>query len=217
MIGPLIVGVNRGATAARATAAGDVPPSHATLRAVLARLGTHDERWAAGVHLGTGGAVNRWPGSRPIGKIVRAWGSGGHVEQSIDTVAAGYLAAARRYLAALETGATGAALAAFFDPAVVQEEFPNRLMPHGARRDLAGLLDAALRGQQVMAAQTFAIRSALAAGDQVAIEFVWTGTLKVALATLPAGARMTGRFATFIEFRAGRIVAQRSYDCFDPW
>jgi ketosteroid isomerase-like protein len=34
---------------------------------------------------------------------------------------------------------------------------------------------------------------------------------------LPAGARMRGRFASFLEFRDGRIVVQRSYDCFEPW
>jgi phytoene dehydrogenase-like protein len=41
----------------------------------------------------------------------------------------------RRYFAALESGATGEALAAFYAPEAVQEEFPNRLLAHGARRD----------------------------------------------------------------------------------
>lgn len=36
---------------------------------------------------------------------------------------------ARRYLTAIERGATGDDLAAFFAPNVVQQEFPNRLMP----------------------------------------------------------------------------------------
>jgi ketosteroid isomerase-like protein len=52
---------------------------------------------------------------------------------------------ARHYLAAIERGAVGDRLAEFFAPEVVQEEFPNRLMPAGARRDLAAILEAAQR------------------------------------------------------------------------
>jgi len=123
----------------------------------------------------------------------------------------------RRYFAALEAGAVGEALAAFYAPEVVQEEFPNRVTPHGARRDLAAILDAAGRGQRVMASQRYEILHAVADGNRVAVEFRWSGTLAVPVASLSAGAVMRGRFACFLEFRAGRIVAQRSYDCFDPW
>jgi ketosteroid isomerase-like protein len=123
----------------------------------------------------------------------------------------------RRYFAALAAGATGQTLAAFYAPEVVQEEFPNRLNPHGARRDLAGILDAAERGQQVMASQHYEILHAVADGDRVAVVFRWSGPLAVPVGSLPAGAEMRGRFACFLEFRAGRIVAQRKYDCFEPW
>jgi ketosteroid isomerase-like protein len=123
----------------------------------------------------------------------------------------------RRYFAAVAGGATGEALAAFYAPEVVQEEFPNRLAPHGARRDLTAILDAAQRGQRVMAAQRYEILQAMADGDRVAVEFRWSGTLAVSVGSLPAGAELRGRFACFLEFRDGRIVAQRNYDCFDPW
>jgi ketosteroid isomerase-like protein len=123
----------------------------------------------------------------------------------------------RRYFAALEGGATGETLAAFYAPEVVQEELPNRLNPHGVRRDLAAILDAAQRGQKVMASQRYEILHAVADGDCVAVEFRWSGTLAVPAGSLAAGAVMQGRFACFLEFRAGRIVAQRNYDCFDPW
>lgn len=123
----------------------------------------------------------------------------------------------RRYFAALEAGATGAALAAFYAPDVVQEEFPNRFLAQGARRDLAAILEAAVRGQQAMSAQRYEIQSIVANGDQVAVEFRWVGTLAVPLGPLPAGSQMRGRFAMFLEFRDGRIVAQRNYDCFEPW
>ena len=65
----------------------------------------------------------------------------------------------RRYLQAIEGGATGATLADFFAPEVVQEEFPNRLVVQGARRDLAAVLEAAERGQKVISAQRYEIHN----------------------------------------------------------
>jgi len=124
---------------------------------------------------------------------------------------------AKTYLAALEAGATGDALAAFFTDDVVQEEFPNRLLPAGARRDLAALLDGAVRGQKVMRAQRFELLAAVENGDTVALEVQWTGTVAVALGSLPAGGQMRARFAVFLEFRGDKIARQRNYDCFDAW
>jgi ketosteroid isomerase-like protein len=68
-----------------------------------------------------------------------------------------------------------------------------------------------------MRAQRFELRNAIVQGDQVAIEFRWTGTLAVPVGTLPAGGQMTGTFASFLELREGKIARQRSYDCFDSW
>jgi steroid delta-isomerase-like uncharacterized protein len=124
---------------------------------------------------------------------------------------------AKAYLEALEAGATGDALARFYAEDVVQEEFPNRLLPNGAKRDLAALLDGAVRGQQGMRQQRFELVRAHEAGDTVVMEVIWTGTLTVAALGLPAGGQMRARFALFLEFRDGRIARQRNYDCFDPW
>ena len=121
----------------------------------------------------------------------------------------------RAYFAALEAGATGESLAAYYAPDVVQEEFPNRLNPSGARRDLAAILQGAERGQQLMAAQRYEILNLVAEGDRVAVEFRWTGKLAVSVGSLAAGDELRGRFACFLEFGDGRIVAQRNYDCFE--
>lgn len=32
-----------------------------------------------------------------------------------------------------------------------------------------------------------------------------------------AGQVLRARFGVFLDFRDGRIVRQRNYDCFDPW
>jgi ketosteroid isomerase-like protein len=127
------------------------------------------------------------------------------------------LAFAKRYLAALERGAVGDELAAFYTSDVIQEELPNRLLPNGARRDLAALLEGAVRGQKAMTSQRFELLEAVTSGDRLALEVRWTGTLAIALGTLPAGGQMVCRYAMFLEMRDGKIARQRNYDCFDPF
>jgi ketosteroid isomerase-like protein len=127
------------------------------------------------------------------------------------------LTTARQYLAAIEQGATGDALAAFFAPDVVQEEFPNRLTPNGARRGLAEILEAAVRGRQVTTSQRYTVVNTIASGDQVALEVEWSATLAIPFGSIHAGGEMRARFAVFLEFRDGKIVRQRNYDCFEPF
>lgn len=125
------------------------------------------------------------------------------------------LEVARRYLQALTAGATGQALAAFFTPDVIQHELPNRLVVNGARRDLAAILEAAERGQQVMRSQSYELLHAIEHGDAIALEVRWMGTLNLAVGSLPAGGEMRAHFAVFLDFRDGSIAAQRNYDCFE--
>jgi ketosteroid isomerase-like protein len=124
---------------------------------------------------------------------------------------------ARRYLEAIEAGATGDELGRFFAPDVVQEEFPNRLLPQGARRDLLAILDAAARGRAAMSSQSYRILHAVGEGNELALEVEWVGTLAVPFGQTPAGGTMRARFAVFLEYRDGKIAAQRNYDCFEPW
>jgi ketosteroid isomerase-like protein len=105
----------------------------------------------------------------------------------------------------------------FFADDAIQVEFPNRLVPTGVTRDLAALRDAAERGRKLMTAQRFEVVNAIASGDQVAVEAIWTGTLAVPLGSIPAGGQMRARFAIFLTYRDGKIVRQHNYDCFDPW
>lgn len=126
------------------------------------------------------------------------------------------LSRARDYLAALERGATGDDLAGFFTPDVIQEEFPNRLTPNGARRDLAALLDGAARAKNVIARQHFEILNELAENDTVVLEIQWSATLAIQIGSLAPGDEMRARFAVFLEFRDGKIARQRNYDCFEP-
>ncbi|HEY0095718.1 MAG TPA: nuclear transport factor 2 family protein [Archangium sp.] len=124
---------------------------------------------------------------------------------------------ARRYLRAIEQGATGEALAAFFHPEVTQREYPNRLVPTGAARDLRAILAGAERGQTVVASQRYEVRHTVAEGDHVALEVDWSATLQVPVGNLPAGGTMRASLGVFLTFRDGRILSQHNYDCFEPF
>ncbi|WP_206755571.1 nuclear transport factor 2 family protein [Trichocoleus sp. FACHB-262] len=128
-----------------------------------------------------------------------------------------HLTVARQYLSALERGVGRDELATFFTDDVVQEEFPNRLVPNGATRDLNALLEGNERGKQIMARQYYNITNIVEASDLVVLEVQWSGTLAHAVGPLAAGDTMHARFAVFLEFRDGKISAQRNYDCFEPW
>ncbi len=108
-------------------------------------------------------------------------------------------------------------LADFFDSEATADWFPNRLAPNGEHRDLAAMRRSAERGAQVMESQRYAIRHALSAGDHVALEVDWTGTLAIAYESIPAGGQMRAHFAMFLTFRDGKIISQRNYDCFEPF
>jgi ketosteroid isomerase-like protein len=117
-------------------------------------------------------------------------------------------------LEAIADGATGERLKAFFHPDFVHEEYPSRMSPQGARRDLAATLAGAERGRQVMARQEWNIRTTIAQGDLVAVELDWLGVLAVAAGPLPAGHELRARVSLFIEVREGKIHRQRNYDCY---
>lgn len=126
------------------------------------------------------------------------------------------LAIARKYLAAIEQGSDGGSLAFFCDD-VIQEEFPNRLVPNGAVRNLEQLREAEVRGQRAVRSQRYEILNAVEEGDRLALEVRWTAILNMPLGSIPAGGEIRARFALFLEFRDGRIARQRNYDCFDPF
>jgi len=126
------------------------------------------------------------------------------------------IALIRDYLAAIESGEIGNATR-FFTPAIRQIELPNKLNPNGGESDLPTMLERAEQGKKVIRQQKYAIVTALAQGDRVALEARWEGVLAIPFGSLDAGATMVAHFAMFFEFVNGRIRLQRNYDCFEPW
>lgn len=127
------------------------------------------------------------------------------------------LASIRALYTAIANGPDLDAFERISDPSLVQEEYPNRLLPQGARRDLAGLRDAMAKGKALMAAQTFELVSATAMDDRVLVEGRWTGTVGADIGPFKAGMVLRTHFAQAFQMHEGRIVAIRNYDCFDPW
>lgn len=121
---------------------------------------------------------------------------------------------AKAFLAAISSGES---VERFLGPDVVQVEYPNKLLSNGAKRDFQAICEAQARGRKALSAQTFEVVNAVASGNSVVLESIWTATLAVALGTLQPGAVMRARFAQVFEFKDRQIVHLRNYDCFDPW
>lgn len=132
------------------------------------------------------------------------------------TDAAANLAVARAYLKALADGRPEDAQA-LFDPQIVQVEHPNRLKPNGETRHATKLAADGQQGLQLLARQTYEIVGAVAEGDRVALEVVWTGVLAVPLRDLKPGDEMRCFSGIFLDFRDGKIIGQRNHDCFPPF
>ena len=125
---------------------------------------------------------------------------------------------AKRYIAALEAGVTGAALTdEFFAPDAQFIELPNRFTPNGVVRNVAEASEASERGKKAVPSQRYTIKTITAQDDRVAIEFEWTGTLGVPVGSLPVGGTIRAHIATVLELREGKIVRQRHYDCYEPF
>jgi ketosteroid isomerase-like protein len=123
---------------------------------------------------------------------------------------------ARRYLKAIEEGDAAYVVSLFSGDACV-EQLPNRIYSQGSRASISQIPEAFEKGRKIFGRQTYEITNEAATADLVVLEVLWTGQLAIPFGTLAAGSEMRSHSALFIEFRDGKIVAQRNYDCFDPW
>ena len=122
----------------------------------------------------------------------------------------------QRYLSCLEHG-TFADIADVFAPGMVMEQLPNRIYTKGIRAGLADMTAAFEKGRKILSSQRYEIKNYAVDGDRVALEVLWTGILSIPFGSLAAGAEMRAHSAMFFEFKDGKIVSQRNYDCFEPW
>lgn len=127
------------------------------------------------------------------------------------------LAAARHYIELVEAFAQPEAFEGVLHPDIRHEEYPNLLLKHGSKRDYATLIVGPQQGRKILTENRFEIKNALATGDWVTLEIVWTGTLAIPLGTMAAGYEMKAYVATILQFKDGLIVTQHQYDCYEPF
>jgi ketosteroid isomerase-like protein len=121
-----------------------------------------------------------------------------------------------RYLKSIESGDFDG-IVGLFSPDAVLEQLPNRIYPNGIRSGVSRMAEAFEKGRKLLSSQSYEIKSCLLDGDKLSIEVLWTGTLALAFGSLPVGSQMRAHSAMFFEFKDGKIVSQRNYDCFEPW
>ena len=129
----------------------------------------------------------------------------------------GAAAFVRAFLDAIERDQVVGHEADWYAADAVQMEFPNRLAPNGATRDLAAIREAGERGRAIVDEQRYEIVSIVEQDERVAVEAIFRATFNLDVAGLPKGEVMEARFAMFFELRDGRIARHHSYDCFLPW
>jgi ketosteroid isomerase-like protein len=126
------------------------------------------------------------------------------------------LTLARRYLKAIEDGDANYVLN-LFSPDALLEQLPNRIYPNGSRANFDQAAAAFEKGRKIFSRQTYEITHEVTTGETIALEVLWTGTLAIPFGSLAGGSQMRCHSAMFLEFRGGKIIAQRNYDCFEPW
>lgn len=109
----------------------------------------------------------------------------------------------------------GSKMEGFFAPDVEQIEMPNAFKPAGQTRDLSGLEADIDRSKGIIEQQKYDILNTVAHGDIVVLEMVWHGTVVTDLPSLRAGKKLRAQCVAVFEFRKGKVIKLRNYDCFD--
>lgn len=120
---------------------------------------------------------------------------------------------ATAYIRAIEAHRTDE-VASYLHPDIELTEHPSRVVPAGRRLDRAGIVAASERGAKLMASQRYDIRHMIVEGQRAAVQFAWSGTLAVAIGTLPAGHVMRAQICSIIELVDGKVWRQEQYDCY---
>ena len=118
-------------------------------------------------------------------------------------------------LKAISEGESGEDLKYFYDPEAKQIEYPNMINKTIFVRNLKDILEASVRGKQVISRQNFEIARSFSANNIVIIEVTWIGKLSMPMGKLAVGNEIKAYFAQFIEINNGKIILQKTYDCFE--
>ena len=120
-----------------------------------------------------------------------------------------------RFLETLENRNNFDELIPFYHSDIEQIEYPNLLTTVKTCRNLEDLKIAAEKGKGVLRSERYEIIKKYSFESSVIVEVVWRGVLAIPIGKLKAGDTMKAYFAQFYEFKDGKIIRQRNYDCFE--
>ena len=120
------------------------------------------------------------------------------------------------FIKTLQNRTSAEELLRFYHPDIEQIEFPNAVTKNTAIRNLNDLKAGAEKGKKILQKEEYEVIKSYSFENTVIIEAIWTGTLAIPLGSIPVGGTMKAYFAQFYEFKDGKIIKQRNYDCFDP-
>ena len=124
------------------------------------------------------------------------------------------IAAALSFVRAIEA-MDGSKMEGFFAPDVEQTEMPNAFKPAGQVRDLNALKSDIGKSKGIIEQQKYDILNTIAYGEFVVLEMVWHGTVVTDIPPLREGQKLRAQCVAVFEFREGKVVKLRNYDCFD--
>ncbi len=121
------------------------------------------------------------------------------------------------FINTLQNRSSADELLRFYHPNIEQIEFPNTVTKNTSIRNLSDLKLASERGNKVLQKEEYEVLRSYTFENTVIIEAIWTGTLAIPFGIIPVGGQMKAYFAQFYEFKDGKIIKQRNYDCFEPF
>ncbi|MCB2378563.1 nuclear transport factor 2 family protein [Hymenobacter sp. BT635] len=111
-----------------------------------------------------------------------------------------------------------AAYAQVLHPEVEQIEYPNLLHKEIQRRSFTDILDNLRAGRELLLNPHFELHRAHACGDgTMVVEAHWHATLANDIGPLVRGQVLAAQFCMIFELKDGKIIQQRTYNCFDPF
>ena len=121
------------------------------------------------------------------------------------------------FIKTLQNRTSADELLRFYHPDIEQIEFPNAVTKNKAIRNLNDLKAGAEKGKKVLQKEEYEVVKSYSFENTVVIEAIWTGTLAIPMGNIPVGGTMKAYFAQFYEFKDGKIIKLRNYDCFEPF
>jgi len=126
------------------------------------------------------------------------------------------MAIVRRYFTLLETFNTEPSdFLKVLHRDFVQTEFPNLMNKELRERGIEGCIKGALMGKKILSFQRLEATKQYESGDNnLIVEAVWTAKVSVAAGTLKKDQPLKAYICMIFEFKEGKIVGQRNYDCY---